>query len=303
MRVVAVIHDSLLASLYAKSGATRWELSPSRFTEALTRSCAQRFGTDAVATDEIVRAYLESLHLEDLALACACRDGYGPAWDHFLADVLPRVRASARAMAGEPGAHLADDLLADLYGIVERDGTRRPLFDYFHGRSRLTTWLRTVVAQRYVDRLRAARRTVSMDEPPTADDVRSGEERLSAIGGPASGTERDMVLAVDRPAVLALFEGALGQAVARLLPADRLRLSYYYVQHLKLAQIGRLMGEHESSVSRKLERTRQQVRQEVIQGLAARGLSDADLRQCLDEAGRVGGLELVSLLEGKSGEG
>ncbi len=37
---------------------------------------------------------------------------------------------------------MADSLYADLYGLRESsDGSRRSLFDYFHGRSKLSTWL------------------------------------------------------------------------------------------------------------------------------------------------------------------
>ena len=39
-----------------------------------------------------------------------------------------------------------------------REGQRQSLFRYFQGRSSLATWLRAVLAQRYVDRQRALRR-------------------------------------------------------------------------------------------------------------------------------------------------
>jgi DNA-directed RNA polymerase specialized sigma24 family protein len=41
-------------------------------------------------------------------------------------------------------------LYADLYS--------KSLFRYFQGRSSLATWLRAVLSQRYVDRIRANRR-------------------------------------------------------------------------------------------------------------------------------------------------
>ena len=53
---------------------------------------------------------------------------------------------------------IADSLYADLYGLENRDGNRQSLFRYYQGRSSLATWLRAVLAQRYVDRLRAQRR-------------------------------------------------------------------------------------------------------------------------------------------------
>ena len=56
-------------------------------------------------------------------------------------------------------------LYAELYGVGRNpsasalpEAKRRPLFDYYHGRSRLATWLRAILAQRYVDRWRASAR-------------------------------------------------------------------------------------------------------------------------------------------------
>ena len=87
------------------------------------------------------------------------------AWAYFLECHRPGLRAAARVIAGDAdGAELADSIYAELYGLEERDGTRRSLFDYFHGRSRLSTWLRSIIAQRNVDRLRAARRLRSLDD-------------------------------------------------------------------------------------------------------------------------------------------
>ena len=67
----------------------------------------------------------------------------------------------------------------------------------------------------------------------------------------------------DRDRFLAILQAAVTAVLAALDPRDRLRLAYYYVNDLTLAQIGKLMGEHEATVSRKLERTRREVRQRV----------------------------------------
>src|SRR5690606_22215782 len=56
-------------------------------------------------------------------------------------------------------AELADELFTDLY--------RQSLFRYFHGRSSLATWLRAVLAQRFIDRIRTSRRTVPLDHEET----------------------------------------------------------------------------------------------------------------------------------------
>ena len=60
-----------------------------------------------------------------------------------------------------------------------------------------------------------------------------------------------------------VYRQALDTAVQRLEPGDRLRLSYYYVQELTLAEIGRLVGEHEVTVFRKLKRARASIREDI----------------------------------------
>ena len=72
-----------------------------------------------------------------------------------------------------------------------------------------------------------------------------------------------MVSDPDCPRLLSLVTAALARAVSRLTARDRLRLGFYYAQGLKLAEIGRLLGEHEATVSRHLARTRRALRHEI----------------------------------------
>ena len=59
-----------------------------------------------------------------------------------------------------------DALIADLFGLdAKGTGQRRSLFDYFHGRSKLSTWLRALLSRRHIDALRAGRRPMSLDGP------------------------------------------------------------------------------------------------------------------------------------------
>jgi RNA polymerase sigma-70 factor (ECF subfamily) len=290
-----------VAELHARAGGDAWMVSPQRFARALSRSCAHRFGATGAPAADALDTYLDSLHLTDLALACACRDGNPGAWDHFMREIQPTVHTAARAIAGETGRDLADALIADLYGTNTRDDERRSLLDYFHGRSRLTTWLRAVVAQRHVDSLRGNRRVISFDAIDSDGNAPAMGARGTKQWAGANRDERaedEVASAADRPRVLALFERQLQAAVAALPAADRLRLSFYYVHGLTLARIGRLMHEHESSVSRKLERTRRELREAVERTLRDDdGLSDADLRQCYEETSRHGTLDAASLLD------
>src|SRR4029079_4991429 len=122
---------------------------------------------------------------------------------------------------------IADSLYAELYGIKTADGERQSLLRYYQGRSSLATWLRAVLAQRYVDRVRVERKTESLPDEETAD----------------RATEPDP----ERNRYVVLVRHALARAVAALTPRDRLRLSCYYVQELTLAETGRVMNESEAT--------------------------------------------------------
>jgi RNA polymerase sigma-70 factor len=233
------------------------------FAEALQSSAGRALGESPAARD--VARYLNSLHLSDLALACACAAGDEAAWEHFILEQRPGLYRAADAIdPGGSARELADSLYADLYGLGERDGNRQSLFRYFHGRSSLATWLRAVLAQRHVDGLRADRRT----DPLPDDDVDA------AIAAPRADP------APERPRWTALVETALRRAIAGLDARDRLRLGCYYAQSLTLAEIGRLMGEHEGTVSRRLTRVRRSLREDLERDLRAAGLGESELAEC-----------------------
>jgi RNA polymerase sigma-70 factor, ECF subfamily len=259
---------------------TDWNLTREQFKAALERSVAHRFG-NAPPSDKAIEAYLESLQLRDLALACACSAGSPAAWDYFVAQFRPELYRAARAIAVDANAReLADSLYADLYGLRESEGRRKSLFDYFHGRSKLGTWLRAVLAQRHVDEIRRARRTEPLEDE-------SGEERpeIAALATPAHASMANPARDAERANYLAVVQTALTSALASLEPRDRLRLAYYYADDRTLAEIGRLLSEHEATVSRKLERTRRDVRRRVETSLREeKKWSEAQVRLCLEYA-------------------
>jgi RNA polymerase sigma-70 factor (ECF subfamily) len=266
-----------------------WGVSLEEFSGAMGRSAGARF-RDANPTAREIVAHFETLHCKDLALAVACAIGNASAWEYFVAEYRPELNRAARAIAGgSPGRDLADSLYAELYGLETREGRRRSLFDYFHGRSKLGTWLRAILAQRHVDEIRRTRRTESLDE-----DESSAAELPQPQ--PASGDVADP----ERVRYLALLQGVLSAALAALAPRDRLRLAYYYVEDLTLAQIGRLLGEHEATVSRKLERLRRDLRARVDSELRGnKRLSDAQVQLCYEYAQQEWPFDLTRVLTTK----
>src|SRR5438477_6376511 len=93
----------------------------------------------------------------DLELARRCAAGEEQAWERFVRDYRPVLYRAAQALdAGGRAREVADSLYAELYGV--RGAETRSLFRYYEGRSSLAVWLRAVLAQRYVDQIRASRR-------------------------------------------------------------------------------------------------------------------------------------------------
>ena len=295
--------DVAQSLLQKGSAPAEWNLKAERFQEALERSVAHRFGRtpSGAATNatsnltggapsnprsntssptspdaRAIQAYLDSLHVADLALACACSQGNAEAWDFFMAQFRPALYRAGRAIAGEAeGRELADSLYADLYGLREAAGQRKSLFDYFLGRSKLTTWLHAVLAQRHVDGIRRARRTEPLEEGEAGQPSSDNSDARAAASSPDP----------ERNRFLAILQVVLTAALDALAPRDRLRLAYYYVEGLTLAEIGRLLGEHEATVSRKLERTRRGIRKHVEGALRQeKKLSAAQLQLCYEYA-------------------
>jgi RNA polymerase sigma-70 factor (ECF subfamily) len=257
-----MIEPVLLERAYRKAKAGRWAVPMPVFQAALEAGAGRAFPGAAPARREL-EAHVEALHLEDLALACACDLGHEAAWEHFVAEMRPVLYRAAAAIDRTGGARdLADGLYAELYGLRGGGTERRSLFRYFHGRSSLATWLRSVLAQRHVDRVRTDRRLEPLPDP-------------EAIAIPAAAADPD------RTRLGALVSAALAAAIALLPARERLRMRAYYEQGLTLAQVGRLTGEHEATVSRQLARTRRALREGIDRHLRRdAGLGAVDVEQC-----------------------
>ena len=291
---------ALVDWLYAQSQSGRWGLSREGFSAALESSTKKRCASGNVTFHQL-EEFLSALHLEDFALACACAEGCEAAWEHFFGTFRPYLRAAAAAIlrcssGSAEACELADSLFADLYGLAEDKGDARSLFRYFHGRSSLKTWLRAVLAQRRIDAIRVGRRFEELGEDDAQD------PRQLAPSGPQLHPDDP-----HRERYLALFGRALNEALAQLEPPERERLRLYYSEEKTLAEIGRLLGEHESSVSRHLDRVRRDLRGAVEtilrrgfgapNGSAVQvGLSDPEITLCFEYCAEYPPIDLEKLL-------
>ena len=256
--------EPLIAELFERSGAARYGIAPPEFERVLNAIAAKYLPVEAAR--EGARELLVTLRVEELALARACAAGDEGAWQDFLTKFREKLYDAALAITKDDatGRELADSLYADLYGTASRDGRRVSKLESYTGRGSLEGWLRTVLAQEFVNRYRRQRRLVSLEEKDEA-------------GVQFAAAEPVAVVAVD-----ARVEAATDEALARLSAEERFVLSAYFLDGRTLAEIGRMLGVHESTVSRKLEKITAALRKRIRSGLTARGMSKRQAEEALE---------------------
>jgi len=261
---VQSVVNGLLAELHAKSGCEKIGLSRESFSVILCEVGTKHAGSGA--TESEIRTFLLSLRVDELALARACAAGNNAAWEIFLTRYREKLYLSALRIAREDSAahELADTLYADLYGTSTRDGQRVSKLASYTGRGSLEGWLRTVLAQEYVNRYRKTKRLVSLDE--------ESEEGVQY----AAPDPEPVVSADDRLAQ------ATDEALAFLSGEDRTVLGAYYLDGRTLAEIARMLGVHESTISRKIDKLAKALRKQIVAGLARRGMSRRQAEEAME---------------------
>lgn len=257
---------TLFAELYNRSGAAKYGLDPGGWVRILAGIGAKYLPPDA-GGEQALELY-QNLRVEELALARGCAAGNEAAWQDFLLRYREKLYDAAGAIAREDSAahELADSLYADLYGTSTRDGERLSKLNFYMGRGSLEGWLRTVLAQEYVNRYRKGKRLVSLEEK---------EEAGVQFVAPAA--EAAAPLPVDPR-----LEAATDQALASLGAEDRFVLAAYFLDQRTLAEIAQTLGVHESTISRKLEKITAGLRKQILGGLRQRGMSKRQAEEALE---------------------
>src|ERR1022692_3473896 len=256
--------SELLAELQAKSGCEKIGLPPESFAAILGDVAAKYLPAGCSQTE--ARAFLLTLRVEELALARACAAGHNAAWEIFLTRYREKLYQSALRIAREDSAarDLADSLYAELYGTTTREGERVSKLASFTGRGSLEGWLRTVLAQEFVNRYRRTKRLVSLDE--------EGEE-----GSQFAAPEPEPVPSPD-----ARLESATDAALAALSSEERMVLAAYFLDGRTLAEIARMLGVHESTISRKVDKLAKSLRKQIVAALGRRGMSRRQAEEALE---------------------
>lgn len=277
--VVAGLDAALLAELWRESDAGGWGLEQSDFNVILLDiGTENNYGQAAleIASRRQRGEFFRGLRLADLVLARACAKGNERGWERFVALYRQPLLRAAIAITGSEtlGSELADQLYAELYGLTERDGKRRCPLDSYRGRGSLMGWLRTTLAQRFVDHHRRSHR----------------EQPLEEFDVPA--------LEPEKPAgEIAALGNAIEEALRRRDGEERFLLAAYYLDGRTLLEIAQVVGVHEATISRRLRRVTDGLRKHVLKNLEAAGLSRRAAEEALGADPRDLDLNLKKLLQ------
>jgi RNA polymerase sigma-70 factor, ECF subfamily len=261
---VQSVVNELLADLHARSGCEKIGLTRESFSVILCEVGAKH--ATAATSESEIRTFFLSLRVDELAIARACAAGINTAWEIFLTRYREKLYLSALRIAREDSAarELADTLYADLYGTNTRDGQRVSKLASYTGRGSLEGWLRTVLSQEYVNRYRRTKRLVSLDE-----ESEEGVQFRAPDPDPVPAADQRLAQATD-------------EALAFLSGEDRMVLSAYYLDGRTLAEIARMLGVHESTISRKLDKLAKSLRKQIVAALVRRGMSRRQAEEALE---------------------
>jgi RNA polymerase sigma-70 factor (ECF subfamily) len=256
--------SELLAELHGTSGCEKFGLTRENFSAILCEVAAKYLPSSVNQTE--ARTFLLTLRVEELALARACAAGSDPAWELFLTRYREKLYQSALRIAREDSAarDLADSLYAELYGTTTRRDERVSKLASFTGRGSLEGWLRTVLAQEFVNRYRRTRRLVSLDE--------ENEEGIQF-----AAPEPEPVPPTD-----SRLESATDAALTALASEDRLVLAAYYLDGRTLAEVARMLGVHESTISRKVDKLAKSLRKKILAGMMQQGMARRQAEEALE---------------------
>jgi RNA polymerase sigma-70 factor (ECF subfamily) len=254
----------LAADLYVRSGASRFDLTCEQFVAILEEIAAKY---RQAGTPFEVRELYSGLRIEDLALARGCANGNEHAWEVFLTRFRVKLYDIAGYIARETSAarELADGIYGDLYGTTTRDGKRVSKLASYTGRGSLEGWLRTVMAQEFINKYRRQRKLVSLKE----EEEESGTQFIAKDGQPPATVDPRL-------------ESATSEAIATLSAEDRFVLAAYYLDRQTLADIAQTLSLHESTISRKLDKLAKAIRKQILHNLLQQGMSRPQAEEALD---------------------
>ena len=202
-----------------------------------------------------------AIHAADLWIATACAAGDPVA----LARFEERYMVTLGPILASTG--LAPDEIDEVKQELRRkilvaDGDKPRISDY-SGRADLRTWIRTAAIRTSIDLIRRRR------------DIPVDAEELAVL--PALEADPELAHLKDR--YRDELRTAIGEAIAQLVPRDRLLLKYHYVDNFSIDKIGAIYNVHRATAARWLGAAREALAVEAHRLLGTRlGISPSELR-------------------------
>lgn len=194
---------------------------------------------------------LSQLHWQELYLTTACERGIDVAWNIFHSQYRGTILKTAMRSAcnASEGQEIADSFLSELF-LPSQTGSSEgeKKIGQYSGIGSLEGWIKVVIARQSIDRIRAQKRQVPIDdlevEPPSLDQSARTDSRI---------------LEHDKQRALQMVSSGLTEALRHLEPQQKIILQLYYLQQVTLKEIGAFLKVHESTASRKIDRLKTQL--------------------------------------------
>jgi RNA polymerase sigma-70 factor len=236
--------------------------------------------------------FVQELHTADLYLgtACAARDEH--AWQYLRALHLRRLTHVFRRLGFERVSpyELADNLLTDMF-LPDRSGQSR--IGSYDGRSSLATWLRVIARHRHINEgLSPTSRACGLVDIPEPSDTCAAE--LLDAG-------------IRRSRYAYIFARAFRRACGALSTEERQLLLWRFEEGLRLGEIARRVGIHQSNITRRIDRLCGALRSRIIAILEEdHGFTAAAIAECLvaafDDSGAAPGALGILGASGRRGK-
>lgn len=221
------------------------------------------------ACEQSGRGLIRDLYTDDIYLTLGCALPTDAAWKEFIRSYKSLIRDIAyyvcRTKQGV--ADIAMDVIADLY-MRDRSGKSR--IASYNGSYSLSTWLRTIVANKIFNEQQSRWSKV---------------ERLSSIEDridPAQYSSLDLDVRTNTyaPIVLDVLRGVC----VEVQNPDCLLLLMRFDEQMTISDIARLQQVHSSTISRRLRQVQRRISDRVLSALSGRyNLSSTAIGECVSE--------------------
>ncbi len=264
----------VISNFYDRSVARFGELAVSRSAYALRVMQACRLEDHA------------TLHGEDLYLATACARGSEEAWvlleKQYRAQVREACRYYVRPLSD------AEDLTEIVWASLFLPGRGdQPRIGSYDGLCSLSTWLRTIVIRRAINYRREKAHAAKQPQLP----VDVPDPRPSQV---ATDSYQKF-----EP----ILKDALKSVCDRLDCEDCELLLWRFGEDMSLSAIARRLGLHQSTITRRIDRLCEWIKNAAREVLAARHrMSNPQIDECfcLAGSGQYLGPDIMAMIQGRS---